>query len=90
MAVHVGNRAGLDGRGQGCCNQIVRAVGRDDVPDADQLPVLDGHDIADVADELLAAGAVMLRPLTVDRVGAIGEGCQVGGPEVITGDGSNE
>ena len=32
----------------------------------------------------------MLRPLTVDRVGALGEGCQVSGPEVVTGDGSDE
>ena len=49
------------------------------------------HDYnSNVPDELLAAGAVVLRPLTVDRVGALGEGCQVGGPEVVTGDGSDE
>lgn len=46
----------------------------------------DGDDVADVANELLAARAVVFAAFAVDRVRAFGEGLQVGIPHVIARD----
>jgi len=84
VAVNAGHGLSLDNRSHGYCNDIVGCVGGSDVPDADQFAILDGHNVADRPDELFAAGAVMLRPLPVNRVRTFGKGCKIGGPEVVS------